>query len=167
MSITVEPIRVIHCDGVQEDGQKCSMHLTADYPEQDDAQSRVQVAEGLGWDCRCPPADFCPDCARLPQRIGQPAIATTPSPRDPKALIAAGFKQISRKAGLVARLPPGLDGIEALKLVDRRRYQDIVGEIERRCADMYRRGYAQGDDRLTLSPEEMAAFRAVGGESSW
>jgi hypothetical protein len=85
-----------------------------------------------------------------------------------KELISHGYQQTSSKYRTVARLPPGKTGLEALRDVSPHDYHLIIARIEQQCASTYRRLYAEKEgNQLELSPEEFAAFKAAGGETSW
>lgn len=84
-------------------------------------------------------------------------------------LVAAGYYQTSAKYRHVARLPKGETATEAMMRHDPGLVTKIKQEIERRCADDYRRlGYANLDGNAkTLRPGEFKAFKAAGGKASW
>jgi len=83
-------------------------------------------------------------------------------------MIAQGYQQTSSKYRIIARLPPGKTAVEALRDVSPHDYAMIVARIEQQCASTYRRTYAAKEgNELVLSPEEFAAFKAAGGETSW
>ena len=81
-------------------------------------------------------------------------------------LIAAGFVQTSRKYRMLARVPAGMTPLEALRQVD----PDTAASLEKRmqewCAEHYRRCFARGDDSVTLSIEEFAAFLRLTGRGT-
>lgn len=96
-------------------------------------------------------------------------------------LVRDGYVQTSRRYFMIARVPPGKDPrdtlfdaemarIEASNLPAEtveywrkhyRRWADGLGESGAR--DHYARRHASGDDKLTLTAEEFASFRAAGG----
>ncbi len=101
----------------------------------------------------------------------------TPRERAEK-LIKEGWRQTSRKYRMLACLPDGMTGKEALYEARMReigdvnreywekeikRWIDILGENS--CADHFRRVYAGRDDSLnmTLDEETFMAFRSLGG----
>jgi hypothetical protein len=79
------------------------------------------------------------------------------------------WKSTSNKYRHVARLPEGLDGIAALREHAPEAYQRIVDRLRREAEDTFRRMYSDRVEgcHAELSPDEWAAFRAAGGESSW
>jgi hypothetical protein len=82
-------------------------------------------------------------------------------------LVAAGYRQTSWKYGLVARLPPGKTGVEALAERSPELVRELQERMEAEAADIYRRIYAQSAGHsLALSRDELEAFRASGGVSS-
>ena len=72
-------------------------------------------------------------------------------------LILQGYRQVSHKYRMVAKLPDGMDGIQAMALVDPEYEADIRRGIETRAADQYRRVYSK--EKLELSEEEFKAFK--------
>lgn len=92
--------------------------------------------------------------------------AANPSPEaleEGKRLKDAGYRQLSRKHRIVARLPPGKTGLEALREADSEAYERVMRLAEESAAEDYRRFHARGEDRRELSIEEFAAFRKAGG----
>ncbi len=84
--------------------------------------------------------------------------------RDGKELVAAGYKQRSRKYRLVAKLPDGETGLEALKRCNPSAFRNIMDFAEHKAADHYRAYNAQAEgNELELTAEEFKAFREAGG----
>lgn len=96
-------------------------------------------------------------------------IMTALRDSDIRKLISEGYKQISRKYGIIARLPNGKGGIESLVDVsdrkDARLWAEMLGETA--AGDYFRRCHA---DRLgltkVLSQGDLSTFRELGGESA-
>lgn len=93
---------------------------------------------------------------------------------DGASLVGTWF-QTSRRCRLVARLPEGQSGIEALSRATISR-KSILREIleavdwalqlgEEGAGDMYLRCHAPGHDRMALTPDQFDAFRAAGGNT--
>lgn len=76
---------------------------------------------------------------------------------DPRTLIRQGYQQISRKYRLVARLPEGKTGIEALRDVDPALISRWEENLERRAAEFFCRVYSK--DTLELSEVDFKEFR--------
>lgn len=75
---------------------------------------------------------------------------------------------ISNRYRLIARLPEGKTGLEALKERAPESFEHIMQHAEQLAADEYRRTYArQHGDEVELSSEDYSAFRKAGGRSSW
>lgn len=84
--------------------------------------------------------------------------------RDMTKMVEDGYQQISRKYRLVARLPKGETGLEALKRVDLRSYLRIMNQAEHSAADTYRRMHAREEgNEIELDEKEFEAFRKAGG----
>lgn len=83
--------------------------------------------------------------------------------------VAAGYEQVSRKFRRIARLPPGETGRQALERVDSQYVRDVEAQIERTCAEMYRRVYAEREGNMVeLTVEEFAEFLyATGRSNGW
>lgn len=81
-----------------------------------------------------------------------------------RELIRKGYKQTSSKYRHVARLPEGMNGIEALQEVAPEVYARFLAQVEQMAAATYLRIYARPEDRETLTPAEFKAFKAAGGE---
>lgn len=73
-------------------------------------------------------------------------------------LIAQGYIQVSRRYRIVARLPEGKTGLEALREVDPRLVQEMLDRVERDATDMYLRVHATPAEKLNLSETEFEAF---------
>lgn len=87
-------------------------------------------------------------------------------------LLASGVEQLSRKYRLVARLPPGMTGLEALRERAPDRYHALTKRMaettERLAADEYRRWVAKDHgDEFELTVEEFSEFLAKTGRSDW
>lgn len=82
---------------------------------------------------------------------------------DGEALFAAGYRQTSAKMRMVARVPPGMTPLEALKECAPKLAAHFkrVGMSTERVADYYRRTHAQGEDQLTLTMPQFRAFKEV------
>lgn len=79
------------------------------------------------------------------------------------------WQSVSHKYRIVARLPEGMSGVEALLEHAPDQYQRILERIEQQAASTFRRLYSDRVEgcSVELSPDEWAAFRAAGGASSW
>lgn len=81
-----------------------------------------------------------------------------------RELVFAGWKQVSRKYCMIARLPDGMTGKQALaqhdkELADRLPQSDAEG--------FYMRVHAERDGLVkTLGPSAFIRFRKMGGESA-
>jgi hypothetical protein len=90
------------------------------------------------------------------------------TPIDVAALVRDGYKQVSRKYGLVVKLPEGKTGKEALKEAARSqrphdvdRWVEALGEEQ--AGNFYRRVYAGPHLTVELSETSLKKFRAAGG----
>ncbi len=84
--------------------------------------------------------------------------------RNIPALVAQGYKQVSRKYRMVAGLPEGKTGLEALKEADPEKYADLMTRVEEMAADRYRTYCAdKNGHRLTLTWEEFNEFLTLTG----
>lgn len=99
-----------------------------------------------------------------------------------RTLIAQGYKQISARYRILARLPEGKTGINALVEAEMAAWQrrgsikpdywpdhyvkwaNQLGEIV--AGNYFRRVWAKDDLRVTLSPIELRRFRHLGGLSA-
>jgi hypothetical protein len=79
-------------------------------------------------------------------------------------LIAQGYEQTSRKYRIVARLPPGKTGLEALAEVDPGLAANILRNANEQAAQQFRRVHAQGEDQLTLTWGEFNEFLVKTGK---
>jgi hypothetical protein len=80
-------------------------------------------------------------------------------------LIAAGFHQVSRRHGLLAKIPEGMTGREALQSAESGRV--VSRELrEADAASQYRRCYARKPDRIRVTQSKMTLFRKSGGPVS-
>lgn len=100
---------------------------------------------------------------------------TDPTPADfeeAKCIILAGYHQTSRSYRMVARLPAGKTGIEALSeaattmirvrgVEGTRKWAEGLGEGH--AGDHYLSCHAPKSDQLTLTVPVFAAFRKLGG----
>lgn len=110
-------------------------------------------------------AAFCTEACRT---AGRPLH---PGPRHrlgkdltPAELVAAGYKQVSRKYRLVARLPEGKTGMEALEAHAPDTARNFRRMAEEMAASQYLRIYADRDgNQVELTPEEFEEFRKAGG----
>lgn len=92
----------------------------------------------------------------------QRTILAEPPPVD--ALLAQGVRQLSRKYRTVARLPPGMTGLEALKERAPEKYKEVMKWAEERAADVYCRYEAQKHgDQFDLSVEQFNEYLAKTG----
>jgi hypothetical protein len=73
-------------------------------------------------------------------------------------LIAAGYKQTSRRYRMLARIPPGKTGLEALAEFDSHLAEHFLENANRAAASQYMSCYAKGDDKLELTEEEFNEF---------
>jgi hypothetical protein len=78
-------------------------------------------------------------------------------------LVRMGYHQISRKDRMVARLPEGKTGLEALTEVDPGMARTYFDNMTRVTTDHYLRVY--GKDTLELTEAEFEDFRNAGGRS--
>lgn len=76
-----------------------------------------------------------------------------------RGLPARGFIQTSAKYRMVARVPPGLTPIEALRLKSPWTAKEFEDRFQHSIAEQYARCYADGDDKLELTEEEFAEFK--------
>ena len=88
-----------------------------------------------------------------------------------RQLIREGYRQVSRKHRIVARLPDGKTGRQALtEAIDRREDSTWIRRLSERAAQsQFLRVYAvyTGDPLwLTLDKDTFDAFRRLGGESA-
>lgn len=100
------------------------------------------------------------------------AMNPTPEQQEEgRRLVAEGWMQTSRKFRHVARVPPGMSPIEALRAVDPRAAADLEDRLQRWAADSFRRTHAQhplvAENHRELDIGTFAAFRKAGGESSY
>jgi hypothetical protein len=109
------------------------------------------------------------DWSKVPQEAHVAAPWPVPTPEqtsepDPEErardLVAGGYQQISSKYRLVARLPPGMTGLEALAKVDPRLAQNFLDNANELAAQQYLRCYP-GVDKIRLTYEEFGAFKKV------
>jgi len=78
------------------------------------------------------------------------------------------WRRISTKSRIIARLPEGLTGLQALQRVSPETAQELLAQLEQRAANTYRRIYAMRDGNIRyLSPDQWLAFKAAGGQASW
>ena len=73
-------------------------------------------------------------------------------------LIAAGFQQTSRRFRMLARMPAGMTGLQALATVDPNLAARLQQHAEETAAEHYRRVYAPPADQVTLTPAEFDEF---------
>ena len=78
-------------------------------------------------------------------------------------IVAQGYQQVSRKNRMVARLPPGMTGLEALRTVDPQLADNFLANAERMAAEQYMRCYANKENQLTLTQGEFAEFLKATG----
>ena len=104
----------------------------------------------------------------------------TPVEKEAQALIDAGWYQTSRRWRMIARLPEGKTGIEALIearlkhitvrrdywISETKRWANMLGEES--SAEQFRRCYAHETPGLhrTLDKETFDAFRRLGGTAT-
>jgi len=79
-----------------------------------------------------------------------------PLPPSVEDLIEAGYVQVSRRYRMLARVPPGLTGRQALDAAAPGRYHQRLSEDA--CAEQYRRVYARGTDVVTLTREDFIRY---------
>lgn len=75
-----------------------------------------------------------------------------------RELIALGYVQTSSRFRHLARLPPNMTGIEALRSVDSEYVSIVFERIEMECADTYRRVHAP---KIELTSEEFAEYKRL------
>jgi len=80
-------------------------------------------------------------------------------------LIALGFQQVSRKYRLLARIPAGKTGLQALAEVQPDYARQILDNAERQAAAAYMRIHACGDDRVELTREEFEEYLSKTGRA--
>lgn len=81
-------------------------------------------------------------------------------------LVAEGWVQISRRHRMVARLPKGKTGLQALQERDLGAYKRLMERVEREAASTFLRVYSNREgERRELTLPEFAAFRKLGGEA--
>jgi hypothetical protein len=83
-----------------------------------------------------------------------------------RELVAAGYQSISNKYRLVARLPEGKTGLEALAMVNPDLAAHFLENANLSAARQFMRVYAKEPERLELNAEEFKAFKANGGQSA-
>lgn len=88
-----------------------------------------------------------------------------------RSLILAGYEQVSRAYGIVARLPEGRTGVEALAEAANGNHPNAISWAmqlgERQAASHFRRVYANTKGPcLTLSARDLSRFRVLGGNVS-
>lgn len=85
-----------------------------------------------------------------------------------KKLAQEGWKQISRKHRMIARVPPGMTGMEALAMIDPEAVAQLRRLMEAEAADMVRRRADKNPllrhCHLELDINTFAAFRRHGGD---
>ncbi len=94
-----------------------------------------------------------------------PIIEQAARERLAKELVSAGYKQISSKYRIVARLPEGKSGYEALRDADPDFAGRLLANFQRDCEDQFLRVCANNSHRMTLDELTFAAFRAAGGRT--
>jgi len=76
-----------------------------------------------------------------------PMLVVDSEPRDCRSvaqrLVDEGYKQVSRKYRTVARLPPGMTGLEAMRTVDPAFVEDMMRRLNDAAAEQYLRVYAK------------------------
>lgn len=78
-------------------------------------------------------------------------------------LLKQGYVQISRRYRIVARLPRGKTGLEALEEADPALVEDWLASLEERATEQYLRVYAPNELKETLTEEEFNAFLRLRG----
>ena len=76
----------------------------------------------------------------------------------PLALLAQGWRVISLRHRMIARLPEGTTGLEALRKVSPGLVAEWERRLEEKATETYLRCWAVGDCKRTLSEEEFAQF---------
>ena len=76
--------------------------------------------------------------------------------RDIDQLIQDGYEQVSRKYRRLARLPDGMNGIEAMRTVDPGFVRLKMEHLEQECAEMFLRVYSA--EKVELTVEEFEEF---------
>lgn len=85
-----------------------------------------------------------------------------------RELVARGWRQTSRKFRMLAKIPDGMTGMQALREADPRAADELEDRMNRQAADTFRRSHIC----KTLFPEcfqevdqpTFDAFRRAGGE---
>jgi hypothetical protein len=75
-----------------------------------------------------------------------------------------GFMSVSNKFRTVARCPPGLSPLEAIRRKNPELAQQEQERFERHLRELYARMLADGEDHRILSDEEFLSFKRVGQE---
>lgn len=85
-----------------------------------------------------------------------------------RRLAQEGWKQISRKHRMIARVPPGMTGMEALAMIDPEAVEQLKRLMESEAADMVRRRADKNPllrhCHLELDINSFASFRRHGGD---
>lgn len=76
-----------------------------------------------------------------------------------RQLVAQGYKQVSSRYRIVARLPDGMTGIEALESVDASLAKHMRDTMNKQAAEQYLRVYAPLEQKVELTEEEWIAWR--------
>jgi hypothetical protein len=121
-------------------------------------EAEVEAREwalAVGYEFR-PAAELCYEF--------RPAAELIDNKYDPKI-----WQGTSNKHRLVARLPEGMDGVEALIHYAPDDYKRIVERIKLECADTFLRCHSHKAEgcQAQLTPDEWTAFKAAGGGQSW
>lgn len=73
-------------------------------------------------------------------------------------LVSGGFEEVSPRKTTVARVPPGMTALEALREVDPDYAKELLEEAENAAAFEYRLNHAKGMNRKDLTLEEFNEF---------
>lgn len=90
--------------------------------------------------------------------------SANPTPGDfavARDLAAEGWHQVSSNYRLIARLPEGMTGLEALETIDPNLAQDIREQAEAHAMRHFLRMYAEHKE---LTPEQFRAFKLIHGK---
>jgi len=80
-------------------------------------------------------------------------------------VIAGGFKQVSRKYRMLARVPTGKTPIEALREVDPRAAKRLEERLHDWATNEYIRCHAEGENKVELSVEEFKEYLGKTGRA--
>lgn len=129
------------------------------------------VCGGLCLTCCREQPDWCEMCGSfhaepLVCQVSNRGVQATRPTID--ELLQQGAQQVSRKYRIVARLPVGMTGLDALRERSPERYADVMRRAEQWAADEYRRDVAcRHGDYFELTVEEFNEFLEKTGRRAW